>query len=184
MNTYTLNICGLIRELPIVPIDDDLSIASFVILGDTELETTVAPVLADKLPEFDVLISAEAKGIPLIQEISRLFKMNYVVARKSIKAYMTDPVVTEVDSITTEEEQILCLNKPKVETIKDSRVVIIDDVVSTGASIAAIEDLVEKAGGEVAAKAAILAEGEARGREDIIYLEELPLFAGDGKELK
>ncbi len=181
MENYTLEVCGLTRELPIVQVEENLSIASFVILGDTELVSQVAPELAARLPEFDLLISAEAKGIPLIYEISREFKMNYLVARKSVKAYMEKPVSVEVNSITTDEEQILCLNGKDAETIKGSKVAIIDDVISTGSSIKAIEQLVAKAGGEVVAKAAILAEGEARGREDIIYLEELPLFDETGQ---
>ncbi|SJZ78078.1 phosphoribosyltransferase family protein [Selenihalanaerobacter shriftii] len=181
MQTYTLNICGLKRELPIVPVSDELSIASFVILGDTELVRTVGPKLAQKLPEFDVLISAEAKGIPLIYEVSRFFDMNYIVARKSIKSYMQNPVKVKVNSITTEEEQILCLNGRDAKKVNGKKVAIIDDVISSGASIAAIEKLVNKAGGKVVAKAAILAEGEAVKRDDIIYLKELPLFNNNEK---
>ncbi|HHV95023.1 MAG TPA: adenine phosphoribosyltransferase [Clostridiaceae bacterium] len=174
---YTLTVAGLTRKLPIVKISDDLSIASFVILGDTELVLATAPEIVKRLPQVDILITAEAKGIPLIFEISRLMNMKrYVVARKSIKPYMDSPIVNEVVSITTQKKQILCLDKKDAELIKGKRVAIIDDVISTGESINAVEKLVEKAGGIVVAKAAILAEGDAANRNDIIYLEKLPLF--------
>ncbi len=184
MDKYELDICGLRRELPIIQIEEDLAIASFVILGDTELLTRAAPELASRLPEFDLLISAEAKGIPLIHEVARFFDMNYIVARKSVKAYMRDPLVVEVDSVTTREKQVLCLDRCNADKIAGKKVAIIDDVVSTGASMEAVETLVQQAGGEVAARAALLAEGQARGREDIIYLEELPLFDGEGRPLE
>ena len=174
---YTLTVAGLTRKLPIVKISDDLSIASFVILGDTELVLATAPEIVKRLPQVDILITAEAKGIPLIFEISRLMNMKrYVVARKSLKPYMDSPIVNEVVSITTQKKQILCLDKKDAELIKGKRVAIIDDVISTGESINAVEKLVEKAGGIVVAKAAILAEGDAANRNDIIYLEKLPLF--------
>lgn len=176
LKTYTLEIAGLTRHLPIIPINDKVSIASFVILGDTELVCRVAPELIKKLPPFDVLVTAEAKGIPLAFEISRLLGMNYIVARKSIKAYMENPVIEEVNSITTQKTQILSLNGDDVEKIKNKRVVIIDDVISTGESVNAVARLIEKAGGIVVAKAAILAEGDAALNPDIIYLEKLPLF--------
>lgn len=176
-NTYTLKIAGLTRQLPIIPIKDNLSIASFVILGDTELVCTVAPELLKKLPPFDVLVTAEAKGIPLAFEISRLLGMNYIVARKSIKAYMADPVIEEVHSITTQKKQIVCFNGEDIEQIKGRRVVIVDDVISTGESVNAVARLVERAGGQVAAKVAILAEGDAALNPDILYLEKLPTFS-------
>ncbi|QSQ07860.1 Adenine phosphoribosyltransferase [Koleobacter methoxysyntrophicus] len=136
----------------------------------------VAPEIVKRLPEVDAIVSAEAKGIPLVHEVSRLLGMNYFVARKSIKPYMENPLTVEVESITTQKKQLLCLNGIDAQKIKGKRVALIDDVISTGSSIAALEKLVEKAGGIVAAKAAILAEGDAVNRTDIIYLEELPLF--------
>ncbi len=175
--TYTLEIAGLTRHLPIIPISDEVSIASFVILGDTELVCRVAPELIKKLPPFDVIVTAEAKGIPLAFEISRLLGMNYIVARKSIKSYMENPVIEEVNSITTQKTQILSLNGEDIKQIKDHRVVIIDDVISTGESVNAVARLIEKAGGKVVAKAAILAEGDAALNPDIIYLEKLPTFS-------
>lgn len=175
--TYTLDVAGVSRELPIIKLNDDLSIASFVILGDTELICSAAKELVKKLPEVEVIITAEAKGIPLAFEISRLLDMEkYIVARKSIKPYMNNPVVDEVVSITTQKKQLLCLEEKDASYIKGKKVAIIDDVISTGSSIKAIERLVESAGGIVTAKAAILAEGDAKDREDIIFLEHLPLF--------
>jgi len=175
--TYALKIGNISRDLPIIRITETLSIASFVILGDTELVCAAAKELAEKLPEVDVLITAEAKGIPLVFEISRLLDMkNYIVARKSIKPYMDTPIVDEVESITTQKKQLLCLDKKDAEYIQGKRVAIIDDVISTGESLLAIERLVEAAGGIIAAKAAILAEGNAADRNDIIFLEYLPLF--------
>ncbi len=175
--TYELQVAGLSRKLPIIQISDSLAIASFVILGDTELVCESAKVLADRLPEVDVLVTAEAKGIPLVFEVSKILGMkNYIVARKSIKAYMDTPLVNEVESITTKEKQMLCLDGNDVVLIQGKRVAIIDDVISTGESLRAVEALVKKAGGEIVAKAAILAEGDAADRTDIIFLEKLPLF--------
>lgn len=174
--TYTLKICGLERHLPIMPITPQLSIASFVVLGDTELVCQVAPELIKKLPPIDAIITAEAKGIPVAFEVSRLLNMNYIIARKSVKPYMQKPLVVSVNSITTQKEQILCLDDKDVLAIKGKRVAIIDDVISTGESINAVEKLVNEAGGTVAARVAILAEGEAAERNDIIFLEKLPLF--------
>lgn len=175
--TYTLKVAGIERELPIIAISQELSIASFVILGDTELVSHTAPELAKKLPPIDYLVTAEAKGIPLVYEISKLLGMShYIVARKSIKPYMEAPIVNEVVSITTQKKQLLCLDSKDALAIKGKRVAIIDDVISTGHSIKVLEELVEQAGGEVVAKAAILAEGDAAEREDILFLEKLPLF--------
>lgn len=177
MQTYDLHVAGLTRKLPIVRISDDLDIASFVLLGDCELTINAAKELVEKIPEVDYLITAEAKGIPLVQELSRLLNMKrYFVARKSIKPYMTEPFVTEVYSITTQRKQILCLDKEESELIKGKRILIVDDVISTGDSIKALETLVKDAGGIVSGKAAILAEGDAANRKDIIYLEKLPLM--------
>ena len=177
MKTYTLNVAGLTRELPIIKLSYDLSIASFVILGDTEIVRKTAPITAKKLPEVDFIVTAEAKGIPLAYEISRVLNLNeYVVARKSVKAYMEEPIEVEVNSITTTNSQKLYLNNQDAKKIKGKRVALVDDVISTGQSLKALERLVEKAGGKVLAKAAILAEGDAKDRKDIIFLEALPTF--------
>ena len=177
MKTYTLNIAGLKRELPIIKLSYDLSIASFVILGDTEIVRKTAPIIAKKLPEVDFIVTAEAKGIPLAYEISRILNLNeYVVARKSIKAYMEEPIEVEINSITTTNSQKLYLNNQDAKKIKGKKVALIDDVISTGQSLKALERLVEKAGANVVAKAAILAEGDAKDRKDIIFLEALPTF--------
>lgn len=177
MKTYTLHVAGLTRELPIIKLSYDLSIASFVILGDTEIVRKTAPIIAKKLPEVDFIVTAEAKGIPLAYEISRILNLNnYIVARKSIKAYMEEPIEVELNSITTTNSQKLYLNNEDAKKIKGKKVALIDDVISTGQSLKALERLVEKAGGNVVAKAAILAEGDAKDRKDIIFLEALPTF--------
>ena len=177
MKTYTLHVAGLTRELPIIKLSYDLSIASFVILGDTEIVRKTAPIIAKKLPEVDFIVTAEAKGIPLAYEISRILNLNeYVVARKSIKAYMEEPIEVEINSITTTNSQKLYLNNQDAKKIKGKKVALIDDVISTGQSLKALERLVEKAGANVVAKAAILAEGDAKDRKDIIFLEALPTF--------
>ncbi|MEK5442625.1 phosphoribosyltransferase family protein [Fredinandcohnia sp. FSL W7-1320] len=179
METYQLTVAGIKRELPIIPISDELSIASFVILGDTEIVSATAPLLAEKLTDVDYLVTAEAKGIPLVYELSKQLNMkNYIVARKSVKPYMEEPLVNQVVSITTQKEQLLCLDGKDAELLKGKRVALIDDVISTGESIKALEELVAKAGGNVVAKAAILAEGDAADRKDILFLEKLPIFMG------
>ncbi|MFC4410557.1 phosphoribosyltransferase family protein [Chungangia koreensis] len=177
METYRIKVGGLERELPIIPISDDLSIASFVILGDTELVAKTAPLVAEKLPAVDVLVTAEAKGIPFVYELSKQLGLpRYIVARKSVKPYMNNPLVNKVVSITTQKEQTLCLDGADAEFIRGKRIALVDDVISTGESLRALGELVEKAGGEIVAKAAILAEGDAVDREDILFLEKLPLF--------
>ena len=174
---YEMNILGCIRKLPVIRISDKMDIASFVILGDAELVVKAAAELAKRAPEVDYLITAEAKGIPLVQEMARIMNMKrFFVARKSVKPYMLDPFVTEVYSITTQKKQILCLDREESEMIRDKRILIVDDVISTGDSLKAMEALVEKAGGKVVGKAAILAEGAAAERKDIVYLEALPVF--------
>ena len=176
-STYELTVAGVTRQLPIIQIAPDLAIASFVILGDCELVTAAAPLLAERLPEIDYVATAEAKGIPLANEVSRLLGLPYyIVARKSIKPYMNAPITDEVNSITTQKTQALCLDGKDALAIKGKRVAIVDDVISTGESLSAVERLVEKAGAVVAARAAILAEGDAAKRADILFLEELPLF--------
>lgn len=174
---YELHVAGCTRMLPRIKISDEVEIASFVLLGDAELVVKSAEVLVKKIPEVDYMITAEAKGIPLIQELARIMEMpRYFVARKSVKPYMINPVVTEVYSITTQKKQILCLDQIECELIRGKRIMIVDDVISTGESLKSIEELVEKAGGTVVAKVAILAEGNAAERDDIIYLEKLPIF--------
>ena len=174
MNYYELSVAGVTRQLPIMQIAPDLAIASFVILGDCELVTKAAPLLEKKLPKVDYIVTAEAKGIPLVQELCRLRGLPYyIVARKSIK---DQPLTDEVVSITTQKTQTLCLDGKDAMLLRGRKVAIVDDVISTGESLSAIERLVEKAGGNILARAAILAEGDAAKREDIVYLEELPLF--------
>lgn len=174
---YELHVAGVVRQLPIIQLTPELAIASFVILGDQELVTAAAQALAPKLPPVDYLLTAEAKGIPLVHELSRLLGLPYyIVARKSVKPYMAHPLVDEVTSITTQKPQTLCLDGKDALAIRGKRVAIVDDVISTGESLSAIERLAEKAGAQVVAKAAILAEGDAAGRKDILFLEPLPLF--------
>ena len=177
MNTYKLKVAGLERDLPICPVNEHLDIAAFVIFGDVELTVACAKELIKKMPPHDVIITAESKGIPLIHEIARQTGENrYVLARKAPKLYMKDVFTVEVDSITTVNKQILCIDGEDVELMRGKRVVIVDDVISTGESLKALETLVEKAGGEIVAKMAILAEGDAIERDDIITLAPLPLF--------
>ena len=174
---YTLEVAGVTRQLPIMQVSDTLCIASFVILGNCEIVTKSAPLIEERLPQVDYIVTAEAKGIPLVHELCRLRNLPYyIVARKSVKPYMSKPLTDEVVSITTQKKQTLCLDGKDALLLKGKRVAIVDDVISTGESLSAIERLVEKAGGEIVAKAAILAEGDAARREDIIFLEELPLF--------
>lgn len=175
---YLLCVAGIKRKLPIVRINSRARIASFVILGDTELVIRAAAQLAKRLPrDIDYLMTAEAKGIPLAQEMSRILGLeHYIIARKSKKAYMHDPLQVSVSSITTHQKQELFLDKPDAARIKGGRVVLIDDVISSGESLEGLELLAQKAGAQIIGKAAILAEGDAAKRDDIIYLEALPLF--------
>ena len=176
---YDITVAGVKRSLPVVPINENMSIAGFVIFGDTDVVEPSARALAEKLPpETEVLVTAEAKSIPLIYEMAKVMKMpRYVIARKSVKGYMRNPIITTVNSITNMgKEQILVVDEHDAEFIKGKKVAIIDDVISTGSSIEAIEKLVKESGGEVIARAAVLAEGDAADRTDIIYLEKIPLF--------
>ncbi|KWZ97266.1 MAG: phosphoribosyltransferase family protein [Anaerococcus sp.] len=176
MDYYKLNVCGLERNLPIIQISDNLKIASFVLLGDAELAEKAGLELSKKV-DADIILTAEAKGISLAHEIARnIGEKSFVVARKSEKAYMNDPINVEVNSITTKNTQKLFLDFKDVEKIKGKKIALVDDVISTGESMNALESLVEKAGGKVVQKLAILAEGDAADRDDIIYLEKLPIF--------
>ena len=181
---HKMTIAGLERALPLCKLTDDLYIGAFVIFGDPELTTACAKALLEKAPEYDYLITAEAKGIPLVHEMARLNgNQKYMLARKGVKLYMRDIISASVHSITTAKEQTLYLDGYDAELMKDKKILIIDDVISTGESLRAIEELVKTAGGNIVGKMCILAEGEATQREDIIYLEELPLFRPDGSIL-
>ncbi len=173
---YKMTIAGLQRHLPICPVNEKLDIAGFIMFSDVELTVKVSEELLKKCPDFDIIITAESKGIPLAYEMAKQSGVRYIVARKGLKLYMTDPIEINVKSITTEKEQKLYLSSSDVEQLKGKRVLIVDDVISTGESLAALESLVEKAGGNIVGKAAVLAEGDAKDRKDIIYLEPLPLF--------
>ncbi len=181
---YKINVAGVERDLPLCPISDELNIAAFVIFGDVELTESCAEALYAKAPEHDVMITAESKGIPLIHAMCRISKKGrYVLARKSVKLYMKDVVKCTTKSITTAKEQTLYIDGADAEYLKGKRVLIVDDVISTGSSLASLENLVRQSGGMVVGKMAILAEGDAKERKDIIYLEELPLFDKDGKPI-
>ena len=178
---YRMNIAGLERDLPICRVTDDLYIAGFVVFGDQELTVACARELLKKAPAYDYLITAEAKGIPLAHEMARQAgAAKYFLARKGPKLYMTGVFSASVKSITTAKEQTLYLDTADVALMKGKRILIMDDVISTGESLAALEALVVKAGGEICGRMAILAEGVAIDREDLIYLEPLPLFNPDG----
>ncbi|MBQ8696868.1 MAG: adenine phosphoribosyltransferase [Clostridia bacterium] len=185
MKYYEMNLAGLKRRLPLCPISDELQIGAFVIFGDQELTVACAAELLKRAPEYDYLITAEAKGIPLIHEMARQAgDAKYMLVRKAPKLYMTGVFEVEVTSITTEKKQKLYLDTADAELMKGKRILIVDDVISTGNSLNAIEQLVEKAGGIICGRMAILAEGDAIDREDLIYLEELPLFDRDGNPIK
>ena len=181
---YKMKIAGLERALPICPLNEKLCIAGFVMFGDVELTKACAKALIPLAPEHDVMVTAESKGIPLVYEMAREMGVNkYVLARKSPKLYMKNVVKFDLKSITTVNTQSLYLDGADVEYLKGKRVLIVDDVISTGASLRALEQLVTTSGGIVVGKMAVLAEGEAADRKDIIFLEKLPLFDSEGKEI-
>lgn len=182
--TYTLKVAGLERELTLCPISERLMIAGFVLVGDPELTDACAEGLCRLLPEHDILITAETKGIPLICSMARILKADrYIVARKAPKLYMKDVLKCEVTSITTEGSQCLYLDGADAELMRGRRVVIVDDVISTGQSLHALEELVKMAGGQIVSRVAVLAEGSAIARDDIRYLAPLPLFDNTGKPI-
>ena len=182
--TYPLNVAGLHRELPLCPLNDQLMIAGFVIFGDVELTCACARALLEKAPDYDYLLAPEAKAIPLIHEMARQSGQNeYFIVRKKKKAYMQNVFEVDDSSITTEGQQKLYLDGNDAAKLKGKRILLVDDVISTGGSIAAVENLVLQAGGIVAGRMAILAEGDARNRDDIIVLGGLPLFDGAGNPL-
>ena len=178
---YRMTVAGLERDLPVCPLNENLSIAGFVIFGDQELTVACAKELLERAPEYDYIITAEAKGIPLAHEMARQAgDAKYFLARKAPKLYMTGVFSSSVKSITTAKEQTLYLDVADAELMKGKKILIVDDVISTGESLKALEVLVEKAGGIICGRMAILAEGDAQTREDLIYLEKLPLFHPDG----
>ena len=178
---YKMNIAGVDRALPLCPLNDKLQIGAFVMFGDTELTTACAKELLKKAPEYDYIITAEAKGIPLGHEMARINGDGYYfLARKAPKLYMTGVMEVNVRSITTAADQKLYLDTADAERMKGKRILIVDDVISTGESLRAIEELVNQAGEITVGKMTVLAEGDAKNREDIIFLEELPLFNPDG----
>ena len=180
--TYPMTIAGIKRELPLCKVADDFYIGAFIMFGDAEITVACAKELLARAPkEYDYLLTAEAKSIPLIHEMARQAGVNdYVVARKGPKIYMDNIITTEVDSITTDHIQTLCIGQKEIDLIKGRRVLIVDDVISTGESLKSIENLVERAGGNIIGKMAVLAEGAAADRDDIIFLEKLPVFNADG----
>lgn len=174
--TYTLEVAGLTRELAICPVNEHLDIAAFIMFSDVELTVASATELLKRIPDCDVFITAESKGIPLAYEMSRQSGKKYILARKSKKLYMKRAIAVPVRSITTDSMQELYLDEDDMAYLRGRRVLIVDDVVSTGESLAALEQLVEKAGGDIVGRAAVLAEGDAVSRKDLIYLAPLPLF--------
>ncbi len=176
MNFHKMTIAGLERELPICELNEKLDIAGFIIFGDVELTVATAEELLKKCPEFDYIVTPEAKSIPLAYEMSRQSGKKYFVIRKKQKVYMTNPVSVEVQSITTKSVQTLILDGLDGEQIRGKRVLVVDDVISTGESLIAVEKLLEKFDVNIVGKAAVLAEGDSAERTDIIFLEKLPLF--------
>lgn len=179
--TYEMDIAGLKRDLPLCKVTDDLYIGAFVMFGDVELTVHCATELLKRAPEYDYLIAPEAKAIPLLYEMARQSGAEkYFLARKGAKAYMTGVFEVEVRSITTMHIQKLVIDTADAELIRGKRILIVDDVISTGESLHAMEELVKRAGGIIAGKMAVLAEGDAKDRDDIITLAPLPLFNADG----
>ena len=178
---YHMNIAGCERDLPLCPLNEHLMIGAFVIFGDPELTTACAAKLLRRVPAYDYIITAEAKGIPLAHEMARLAgNQRYLLARKGPKLYMRHILDVSVHSITTAKEQKLYLDGADAALMKGKRILIVDDVISTGESLKALETLVEEAGGIICGRMAVLAEGDAQERSDLVYLEKLPLFNPDG----
>lgn len=178
---FKLKVAGLERDLPLCPLNDVLDIAAFVMFGDVELTEKCAQALLALAPEHDIIITAESKGIPLAYEMCRLSGKNrYVLARKSVKLYMKDVVKCETQSITTTAKQTLYIDGSDAEFMRGKRVLIVDDVISTGGSLLSLENLVTSVGGNIVGKMAVLAEGDAAQRKDITFLAKLPLFDKEG----
>ncbi len=176
MDSYHINIAGCERDLPMFPVNEKLDIAAFIMFGDVEVTEKAAAALLKKCPEHEVVVSAEAKGIMLCYEMARQGCRQYVIARKSVKVYMRNSVGVELKSITTAREQKLYLGEDDANFLRGKKVLIVDDVISTGESLTALEKLMDACGANVVGKACVLAEGDAKDRDDIIFLEPLPLF--------
>lgn len=184
MMNYEMTIAGCKRQLPICRVTDDLYIGAFVIFGDCELTEACARELLKKAPAYDYMITAESKGIPLVYAMAnQAGDKKWMLARKGPKLYMQNVFGVEVKSITTAAVQKLYLDGADAELMRGKKILIVDDVISTGESLRALEELVTQAGGEIAGRMAILAEGEAAERDDLIYLEKLPLFNSHGEVL-
>jgi adenine phosphoribosyltransferase len=178
---YEMTIAGHKRQLPLCPINEELYIAAFIMFNDVEITQSAATELLKKAPEFDVIVTAESKGIPLAYEMARQAGgKDYIVARKAPKLYMTNVIQTNVDSITTDHIQTLCIGQAEADALKGRRVLIVDDVISTGESLKSMETLVNQVNGNIVGRMAVLAEGDATKRSDIQFLEELPVFNADG----
>ena len=177
---YKMNIAGLERDLPLCKINDELYIAAFIMFGDVPITEATARNLLAKAPEFDIIITAESKGIPLAYEMARQSGKDYIVARKNPKLYMKNVITTEVNSITTDFVQKLCLGEEDAEFMNGKKILVVDDVISTGESLRSLEVLIAQTGGNIVGRMAVLAEGDAADRDDIIFLEKLPLFNADG----
>lgn len=179
---YEMTIAGLKRQLPLCPISDTTQIGAFILFGDSELTEKAASELLKKAPDFDVIVTAEAKGIPLAHEMARQAGYaDYIVMRKAPKLYMRNVISTEVDSITTDHIQTLCIGQDDADLMRDARVLVVDDVISTGESLRSMEKLILQVGGKIVGRLTVLAEGEAAKRDDIIFLEKLPLFDAEGQ---
>lgn len=183
---YEIDIAGIKRKLKLFKVADDLQIAAFILYGDVEITRHAAEKLLEKAPDYDIMLTAASKSIPLIYEMARQSGKNeYVIALKAQKVYMgEEPITVDVNSITTFEKQKLWLGEDDAEKLKGRKVLVVDDVISTGESLKALENLAEKAGGKVVGKMAVLAEGDAYDRTDIAVLGQLPLFDGQGKVIK
>ena len=182
MDYFEMSIAGCKRKLPLCEVSPNLDIAGFIMFGDVEITKAAASELLKKAPEYDVLITAESKGIPLLYEMARQSGNNYyIVARKGPKLYMQNVLTVYVNSITTDHQQVLCIGAAEAEAMRGKRVLIVDDVISTGESLMALEKLVNEVGGKIVGKMAVLAEGDAIDREDITYIQPLPLLDGEGQ---
>lgn len=173
---YTLQVAGLTRKLPVCRLNEKMSIAAFIMFNDVELTVACAKELLAKAPEFDVLVTAEAKGIPLAYEMSRQSGKPYITARKGVKLYTKNPVKIDDQSITTANKQTLVIDQSDIDQMNGKRLLLVDDVISTGGSMHAIEALVSKSSGTIVGRCAVLAEGDAAERKDIFFLQTLPLF--------